>query len=245
MLGSGFASGFESKSTIPLKARLLVSLVLGLAGAAHFHAQSVASTAKPTGKDGPSTSEVQTGANGVELEGFELIKSGTVIPLDRVVDANNSIYDPSSGISVTCPSNWVVRDVRRWGQNETTITFFPQWSKEVAPRLYYAPWLEKPAASKMEAHLRRAAEQKAEQRVRAGMRDYKNVPESFVFKQIGGRPALSYMAVFTSRGRKNEEYFMRIAGEETQAQFFVTASPDEMKTVRAEFDLMIETARVR
>ena len=170
------------------------------------------------------------------------------IPPGDLVGANNSLRDPMYGISVTYPAGWQVRGAQRWGKNnkENTIMFQAIWPLEARPSLYYQPTsnFDKPAPNEVEAHFRRTAGTKAQQRVASGLKDYQNLENTFVFTTINGRPAFRYTASFTVQGRPHFEYFTRVLGDELMAMFFVQGPAEEIDAVRREIDQMAATIRL-
>jgi hypothetical protein len=171
---------------------------------------------------------------------------GHTIPLADLIGPGNLVRDPVYGVSVMCPAGWKVRGATRWGVDdaETTILFRPIWPLEVQPSLYYQAYREKPTAGHIEAHFRRTAALKAQQRINSGLRDYRNLEESFEFSTINGRPAFRYVASYSVEGRKYAEYYTRVAGETMIAMFFVQARETDLAAVRREFELVIKTVRV-
>jgi hypothetical protein len=110
--------------------------------------------------------------------------------------------------------------------------------------LYYAPYPKKPAADKLQQHLKKEADRKVEQRIREGLRDYANVARSFDFKPINGRPAMRYIAGYTYHGVVCVEHIAYIAGEDIMAMFFLKSPLNELHLVQRDFDKMIATVQV-
>ena len=171
------------------------------------------------------------------------------IPPKEVLGPNNAYNDALYGVSVTYPEGWVVRDAQRWGKNneENTVFFTAPSPSQAKPSMYYqmfSPTMPAPEAGKIETYLRDIAAAKAKSRVGAGLKDYKNVPDSFAFKQIAGRPAASYFAVFTLRGQVTEEYFIRIVGEKGYVMFFVQGPAEDVTALRGSVDQLAATVHV-
>lgn len=170
------------------------------------------------------------------------------IPLAELIGPNNAIRDPRYGVSVTYPAGWELRGGARWGKNnqENTLSFRAIWPLESRPSLYYQPTsnFEAPAPGQEEAHFRHTAGTKAASRVQAGLQDYRNLPETFTFLQINGRPAFRYVAKFTQNGKKHYEYFTRVLGEQMMVMFFTMGPWEELETIRREIDRMSATVQV-
>jgi hypothetical protein len=168
------------------------------------------------------------------------------IPLGEIVGDDRSIRDSLYGVSARYPNGWAVRGVTRWGDRETTIYFSAPSASGAIPTLYYrvfATPASRPAAD--EAYLRQIAERKAERRVIGGLGDYANVINSFAFKSIGGLPAMSYTARFTSNERTYAEYFVHVVGEKGVALLFLRAPVDEIDELRPAMDSLAETIRLQ
>jgi hypothetical protein len=168
------------------------------------------------------------------------------IPLKDLVGPNNQIHDALYGVSFTLPAGWEVRGAQRWGQDnqENTIFLSAVWPSESRPSVYYAPIREVLAPGQAEDYFRRTAVTKAESRVKGGMRDYVNVPASFVMKQINGRESLSYHATFSRGTVKMVEYFTRIAGAKVMVMLFAQIPLEEFATLQPELDRMMATVKV-
>jgi hypothetical protein len=138
-----------------------------------------------------------------------------------------------------------VRGVTRWGERETTIYLGVPILANSFPTLYYRMFARpEPVAASAETLLRDDAAQRAIRRVNGGLGDYVNVPESFVFKTIGGHPALSYMARYSGGGKTMCECFVRVLSDKGIAQCVLRAPLDEMDAVRADFEGLVDSLRL-
>lgn len=139
--------------------------------------------------------------------------------LKDVVLPDNVISDPAIGLIAKYPEGWNVRNVSlRWGVNEGENTIFfalPEGLKATSS-LYYRKYSDGPPfdMANPEATLRDMAGQKEISRIADGRTDYRNDPNSFVFRTIDGNPSLSYFATYTNaaNGEVHAEYFLRILG---------------------------------
>lgn len=177
---------------------------------------------------------------------FASVAQAQRIPLKEILGPDNTFKDPVYGVSLSYPSGWEVRDAQRWGKDnkENTLFLAAVWPSESRPSVYWAPLNEKPEPGKEEAYFRMVAERKAASRVASGMSDYANVAGSFEFFQIGGRPAMRYLARYTIRGKPVAEFFTRVLGEQTMVMLFVQMPPDELASLRPELDRMMATVRL-
>jgi hypothetical protein len=120
------------------------------------------------------------------------------------------------------------------------------WPLTSRPSLYYQPTsnFDRPAPGAEAAHFHYTAGTKAAQRVNNGLKDYRNLADTFTLKTINGRPAFSYVATFTMQGVPHYEYFVRILGTDLIAMFFVQGPVEELETVRREIDQMAATVQL-
>ncbi len=85
--------------------------------------------------------------------------------------------------------------------------------------------LQPPYPQDAAASLRQGMEAKVLQRQQEGLPDYHVRPESVQARQVGGQPALSFIAEFTGQGQTRVEYMLRVLGKSTKAHFFVMGFP--------------------
>jgi hypothetical protein len=153
-------------------------------------------------------------------------KPAAKMTLADILLPDNRLYDEKSGFRVEYPVGWGVRNVAlRWGVNEgeNTIFFALPEDYKAASSLYYRKYTDGPAFSMTnpEATLRDMAQQKEVSRISDGRTDYRNDPNSFVFRTIDGNPSLSYFATYTNpNGELHAEYFLRILGPSGYVMFF-------------------------
>ncbi len=160
---------------------------------------------------------------------------GSIYPqlsLAQVLGPNNLYYDAVTGVSMTYPPGWTVRNAVRWGDRnrENTVMFSAAEATAFRPSMYYNMYADgAPPAVATEDFLRTSAQKKEQQRLASGVTDYKNDPDSFVFREIEGRPSLSYFATFTKNDQVMAEYFMRIVGQKGYVMFFVQGPAAEVQ----------------
>ena len=167
------------------------------------------------------------------------------IPLGEIISEDRSIRDPLYGLTARYPNGWTVRGVTRWGDQETTIYMGPNASPNAFSTLYYRVY-QSPMTipSSAEGYLREEAKKRTERRVSGGLADFETVADSFVFKQIGGHPALGYLSCYNAGGKMLGEYLVRVQSEKSVAQFLLRAPIEEIDGLRADFDAMIESVRL-
>lgn len=157
------------------------------------------------------------------------------ISLSEVLQPNNGYFDAAYGVAVTYPAGWAVRQALRWGVNngENTVFFSPPPGSAAVPSMYYRNYSDGPSfdMTNPEATLRDMARQKEESRSGGGQNDYKNDPDSFVFRTIDGHPSLSYFATYTTGGQVHAEYFLRILGNGGYVMFFTRGPTKDVQAL--------------
>lgn len=196
----------------------------------------------------PSISQVQPRLV-AEIPKPTILATPPPVPMSpaEVLQANNQFHDALLGVSATIPQGWTMRSAVRWGANneQNTIVLAPETPSTARPSMYYQMYPEAgPDLSASEAYLRQIAQSKENSRSGNGTSDYKNVPSSFEFKQIDGRPALSYFAVFSRQDQVMTEYFVRILGEKGYVMFFTTGRLEDVQAIKPQIDQMASTVKV-
>lgn len=158
------------------------------------------------------------------------------IDLARVLGPDNHYRDDVVGLSAKLPEGWTVRDAIRWGEGHRQNTVFlkPADASSASPSMYYKPYTAEEAASMggtgAEALLREQAQKKEASRIGA-VGDYRNVPDSFLFFDVNGSPAMSYFATFTRGDQVMTEHFIRILGPKGYTMFFTTGKFEDVKAI--------------
>jgi hypothetical protein len=166
--------------------------------------------------------------------------------LVQVLEPNNVFHDALFGVWATYPEGWSVQKASRWGQknHENSVLFSPPKGSAAIPIMYYAMYFNgAPAPGNAEAMLREGAQKKEASRLHDGLKNYKNDPDSFVFRVINGHLSLSYLATFTQGGQVQDEYFMRIQGEKGFVMFFTHGPPNDVQALVPSVDQMAGTVK--
>lgn len=162
--------------------------------------------------------------------------------LSEVVKPGNVFRDDLFGVSATFPEGWSVKHAVRWGLNnrENTVFFQAPDDSRATPSMYYQKYpAGAPTGVSHEAYLRDLAVKKEASRQKDGLSEYQNDPGSFVYREIGGRPSLSYSATYISKnGEVHAEYFTRILGPGGYVMFFVKGpAADVQKVIPDVYDM--------
>ena len=167
--------------------------------------------------------------------------------LAEVLGPNNLFHDELFGVSAIYPDGWSVDNATRWGTNnaENTVFLVPPEPSKARPSMYYQKFRDGvPPPGTEEDYLRTSAQSKENSRSGNGANDYKNVPGSFAYTEVGGHPSLSYSAVYTQGDKVMTEYFVRILGKETYVMFFVRGTPEDVQALVPQVNQMAATVQV-
>jgi hypothetical protein len=170
------------------------------------------------------------------------------IDLAQALGPDNHYHDDAVGLSATLPEGWTVRDAIRWGEGHLQNTVFlkPAEVSSATPSMYYKPYTAEEAASitgtGAQALLREQAQKKEASRV-MGVPDYQNVPESFLFFDVNGSPAMTYFATFTRGDQVMTEHFIRILGPKGYVMFFTTGKFEDVKAVMPQLKQAASTVK--
>lgn len=170
------------------------------------------------------------------------------IDLSQVLGPDNHYNDDVVGLSVKLPEGWTVRDATRWGEGHLQNTAFlkPAEASSASPSMYYKPYTAEEAASigstGAQALLREQAQKKEASRI-AGTPDYQNVPDSFMFFDVNGSPAMTYFATFTRGDQVMTEHFIRILGPNGYVMFFTTGKFEDVKAIMPQLKQAASTVK--
>ncbi|MGC4074323.1 MAG: hypothetical protein QM760_17785 [Nibricoccus sp.] len=154
--------------------------------------------------------------------------------LAEVVRPGNVFNDDLFGTFVVFPEGWSVKQAIRWGENnrENTVFFQPPEGSRAVPSMYYQKYPEGVPTGSPEAYLRDLALKKEASRRKDGFPEYQNDPGSYVYREIGGHPSLSYSATYISQnGEVHAEYFTRILGPGGYVMFFVKGPTTDIQAI--------------
>jgi hypothetical protein len=138
--------------------------------------------------------------------------------------AGTFVQDPDAPVSFRLAPGWNLINGIRWGDHESTLRFV-ETSSGIIVSLYYQSPLQPPYPADADAALRLGMQAKVLQRQREGITDYRVRPDSIRTRQVGGQPALSFIAEFASGEQTRVEYMLRVLGNGVKAHFFVIGIP--------------------
>ncbi len=134
------------------------------------------------------------------------------------------VQDPEAPVSFTLAPGWKLTGGMRWGDHETTLRFV-ETPSGITVSLYYQYPLQPPFPADTDLALRQAMQAKVRQRQNEGLPDYRVRPDSIRTRQVGGQPALSFVAEFARGDQTRTEYMLRVLGKGAKAHFFVMGIP--------------------
>ena len=170
------------------------------------------------------------------------------IDLAQTLGPDNHYQDNVVGLSATLPEGWTVRDAIRWGEGHLQNTVFlkPAEASSASPSMYYKPYTADDASSigsaGAQALLREQAQKKEASRV-AGVPDYQNVADSFLFFDVNGSPAMTYFATFTRGDQVMTEHFIRVLGPKGYVMFFTTGKFEDVKAIMPQLKQAASTVK--
>jgi hypothetical protein len=130
------------------------------------------------------------------------------------------VQEPNSPVSFRLPAGWSVANVNHWGDHQTTIRF-RQTTEGLGYSLYYQFPANPPVGGDPSAELDTAIpNQVHERQTEEGVADYRVRPESVRKLEIGGLPAISFLADYRKNEAPYQEYLLRVIGKSCRAQFF-------------------------
>ena len=160
-------------------------------------------------------------------------------------DGLTEYRDPEHAVSLKLPGGWKIPQAVRLSDHATTV----QLTNPLA-QSFTALWFRLPPDSRKlsqdDAYRELAAnpDAKVVQRTGEGMPDYKIRAGTLRQRTIGGLPALSCVADFTTGGQPMAEYLVWIRGEKATALFFGRTAAAAFDAFRESFDRVIETAKI-
>jgi hypothetical protein len=167
------------------------------------------------------------------------------LPVSQFLGANGSFRDEAKGVTATIPSGWTASNVTPAGELANSIAFRVADHPGASPRFYYR--IKEPAPPKTadaaEAFLRDQAKTKETDR-QTRIPDYRNRPNSFVFRDLNGQPSLSWIADYTQDGQAHVEYLTRILGPSSVGLLFLQIPAGELEALRPAVDEMAATVRL-
>ncbi len=209
-------------------------------------AKASASSEKSSGQPGISpavpASPVSTDAGTLPQPAAPQSLTYPQMTLSQVVKPGNIFRDDHFGVSANFPEGWSVKHALRWGLNnrENTVFFQAPGDSRAIPSMYYQKYPNgAPTGVSPEAYLRDLAVKKEASRQKDGFPEYQNDPGSYVYREVGGHPSLSYSATYISRnGEVHAEYFTRILGPGGYVMFFVKGpASDVQKLIPDVYDM--------
>jgi len=154
--------------------------------------------------------------------------------------------DDETGVSFALPADLSIQQASRWGDRETTVIWLNDPGAQRFAALYFKIFTSAQDGSPdaVMLRLRNEVEPKVAQRIGQGIADYRIDMKDCRASTVGGRPALSCRATYTSQGQPMGEYLTWVGSANSLALFFGRAPATEFDSFRAQFDGVIQTLKI-
>jgi|GEM_PF-598079 len=156
---------------------------------------------------------------------------------------DNTLRDEAAGVSAKIPDGWAMTGVTPVGPDAKSIPIVnPKYANTVIV-LYYRtkPTVIPPEGA--EALLRKHAATKEKER-QSRWPDYQNRADSFVFREVNGRPVLSWSATYTEGKQACAEYLNRVFGSGSTALVFLNSPADRIDALHADADNLVASLQL-
>ena len=156
---------------------------------------------------------------------------------------DNTLHDEVAGVSAQIPEGWTMSGVTPVGPDAKSIPMVnPQHANTVLVLYYRAKPTAIPAEGAESLFRQQAATKEKERQVR--WPDYKNRPDSFVFRELNGRPVLSWSATYTNGDQPCAEYLTRTLGKSSSALIFLNAPSAQIDALRPALDSLLASLQL-
>lgn len=163
--------------------------------------------------------------------------------LTQLSGPNNTLHDEAAGVAARIPEGWSMSGITPIGPDAKSIPIVsPKYANTVIV-LYYRtkPTVIPPEGA--EALLRQYAATKEKER-QSRWPGYQNRADSFVFREVNGRPVLSWSATYTEGKQACVEYLNRVFGSGSTALVFLNTPADRIDALRADADSLVASLRL-
>jgi hypothetical protein len=143
------------------------------------------------------------------------------------------------GFSVEAPAGWFVDNYDSLTGKEKAMVQLvdPDAVSSVTLRVEPVKPEVTPTAAAMQEKLQKNLSEEEDKKVR---------PDSWQMRQVGGRPAVSYIAEVPGMfAPKMTEYTVQVRGVSTRADFSVRVDPKDFEAFRPRFEAMVDTLTLK
>jgi hypothetical protein len=163
--------------------------------------------------------------------------------LAQLSGPNNTLRDETAGVSAKIPDGWSMSGVTPVGADAKSIPIVNPNHANTVLVLYYSTKPTVIAPEGPEVLLRQHAATKEKERQRRWP-DYRNQTDSFVFREINGRPVLSWSATYTEGGQACVEYLNRMFGPTSTGLVFLNSPATQIDALRADADSLVASLQL-
>jgi tetratricopeptide (TPR) repeat protein len=174
----------------------------------------------------------------------ELTSTGIITP-----DQKKSTYaNEKSGLSLTVPSGWYFYEQDMPGEKNLDIVFLLDPQVTGTNTISVAKATNNDAKD-VKADSKKALKDWADESVAVKSKELKDMkirPDSWQYRTVGGLPAVSFISDYTIDQQKKSSYAVFVMGQTTKAELMITlCDPDKLDALRAEFDKIVETLKIK
>jgi tetratricopeptide (TPR) repeat protein len=173
-----------------------------------------------------------------ELEQIGLNKPGEM----------KSYHNQQWGFSLSMPSGWYFYEQNLTGKEDEKIVYLLD-PEEQGTNFIKVTKIENDEAKELKADAKKALKAWADEVVTEKSKELKDLkvrPDSWQQRTVGGLPAISFISDYTFNQRKKAAYTVLVMGQTTKAELTITlCDPDKLDGLRAQFDKIVETVKIR
>ncbi|HEY4761719.1 MAG TPA: tetratricopeptide repeat protein [Thermoguttaceae bacterium] len=156
--------------------------------------------------------------------------------------------DDQWGFSLGIPSGWYAYSQDIPGKEDTKMVFLLD-PEEAAVNLITVSKIEDEEAKDMKADAKKALKTWADKSIAEKAKELKDLkmrPDTWQEPTVGGLPAISVIGDFSVDQQKKSSYAVFVIGQTTKAILRIgRCDPDKLDGLRAEFDKIVETLKIK
>jgi hypothetical protein len=146
------------------------------------------------------------------------------------------------------PAGWYFYEQNLTGKEDEKIVYLLD-PEEQGTNFIKVTKIENDEAKELKADAKKALKAWADEVVTEKSKELKDLkvrPDSWQQRTVGGLPAISFISDYTFNQRKKAAYTVLVMGQTTKAELTITlCDPDKLDGLRAQFDKIVETVKIR
>lgn len=156
--------------------------------------------------------------------------------------------DDQWGFSLAIPAGWYSYDQDMAGKDENKIVFLLD-PEETALNMLTVSKLEDDEAKDLKADPKKALKTWADKAIAKKTKELKDLkvrPDTWKDITVGGLPAISVFTDYSISQQKKAAYSVFVMGQTNKVHFLISlCEPDKLDGLRAEFDKIVETLKIK